>query len=288
MNSPTADLPVFNTVDYSPLLESFAVRPYDGCISASRAYLHQDATEMSAVVDEVFAGSPFIIEKKEQDWSLIRTYYDYSGWIKNSQMAADGTGLFVTDALVTRPSADILSEPRYQSRRLTTLPAGSFIRLLPEEQDQWRNVCCADGTKGWIRSGAYTNLTKRTARSEAEVRQNLVRTALSYLDTQYRWGGKTIDGIDCSGLCSLAYLLNGFMIHRDSTFKENPLRSCRKDELKEGDLVYSPGHIMMYLGDERVLHASGTFGMVTVSSLIPGGERYLPQFEEIYGYATLF
>ena len=33
--------------------------------------------------------------------------------------------------------------------------------------------------------------------------------------THYRWGGKTPLGIDCSGLVSMSYLLNGIAIYRE-------------------------------------------------------------------------
>ena len=44
-------------------------------------------------------------------------------------------------------------------------------------------------------------------KNEQEFRDSIIKTALSYLGTSYRWGGKTTLGIDCSGLCQMAYLL---------------------------------------------------------------------------------
>ncbi|HDN19576.1 MAG TPA: hypothetical protein ENF46_00575 [Candidatus Acetothermia bacterium] len=40
-------------------------------------------------------------------------------------------------------------------------------------------------------------------------------------------------------------------------------------ELREGDLASFPGHVGIWLGKGKILHASATAGMVTVSSL-PG------------------
>ena len=57
-------------------------------------------------------------------------------------------------------------------------------------------------------------------RSEEAFRESIVQTAYSYLGTQYRWGGKTASGIDCSGLAFMSYFRNGILIWRDAAIKE--------------------------------------------------------------------
>ena len=91
---------------------------------------------------------------------------------------------------------------------------------------------------------------------EEKFRENVVKTAKLYLGTQYRWAGKTPQGIDCSGLCSMAYMLNGVYIYRDASIEEqypvkeivsaeewseDPMKALSK--LKPGDLIYFKGHI---------------------------------------------
>ena len=51
-------------------------------------------------------------------------------------------------------------------------------------------------------------------RLEEAFRESIVQTAYSYLGTQYRWGGKTACGIDCSGLAFMSYFRNGILIWR--------------------------------------------------------------------------
>ena len=60
-------------------------------------------------------------------------------------------------------------------------------------------------------TGASTPLS-----AGAKLRAKLVDGALAYLDCPYRWGGRTPAGVDCSGLCHTAYLLQGLpiQIHR--------------------------------------------------------------------------
>ncbi|MDO4265559.1 MAG: C40 family peptidase [Eubacteriales bacterium] len=112
-----------------------------------------------------------------------------------------------------------------------------------------------------------------TPQDEAAFRHNVAETAKLYLGTQYRWAGKTAMGIDCSGLCSMAYMLNGVYIYRDARMEAGyPVheivsaeewkqdRSAALSRMKEGDLIYYKGHITMYLGDGRYIHATGKAG----------------------------
>lgn len=100
----------------------------------------------------------------------------------------------------------------------------------------------------------------------------VVETALSYLGTQYRWGGKTPLGIDCSGLCSMAYLFHGIVIYRDAEIKPGfPVKEIPFSSKKPGDLLYFPGHIAMYLGEDRYVHSTNHRGSdgVVINSLNP-------------------
>ncbi|MEG2404672.1 MAG: C40 family peptidase, partial [Oscillospiraceae bacterium] len=94
-------------------------------------------------------------------------------------------------------------------------------------------------------------------KSEAELRNAVCKNALSYLGTQYRWGGKTPLGIDCSGLVSMAYLQEGIAIYRDAQIKLGfPIREISIANIKKGDLLYFPGHVAMYIGNGNFVHAT--------------------------------
>ena len=98
-----------------------------------------------------------------------------------------------------------------------------------------------------------------------------------YLGTPYRWGGKSPEGIDCSGLCSLVYWMHGIVIFRDSSIRpEYAVRQIPVAQMAPGDLLYFPGHMAMYIGDGRYIHSSNTCHGVVISSLNPEDETYFP------------
>ncbi len=120
-------------------------------------------------------------------------------------------------------------------------------------------------------------LDKYFGGSEETFREKLVETALQYLGSEYRWGGKTPAGIDCSGLASVVYLQNGVLIYRDAAIREGwPVHEIDRAALQVGDLMYFPGHVAIYLGQGRYIHSTGAAdsGGVVINSLVPTDPLY--------------
>lgn len=97
-----------------------------------------------------------------------------------------------------------------------------------------------------------------------------------YSGTSYRWGGMTTDGIDCSGLVWMAYWQTGLRLPRDSDQQRRVGTEVSREALESGDLLFFPGHVALSLGGDEFIHASGSDNAVTVGSLDPEHDRYVP------------
>ncbi len=131
------------------------------------------------------------------------------------------------------------------------------------------------------------------------VKEKMLMDIIKYLNTPYKFGGNSKNGIDCSAFTQRIY----------SDCVSIPLLRTAQDQynegipienvggLKFGDLIFfdtrrniKPGHVGIYLGDNLFAHASSKQG-VTVSSLTSdyyskrfmGGRR----IEELYGSNSL-
>ncbi|RCH54475.1 glycoside hydrolase [Mucilaginibacter hurinus] len=96
-----------------------------------------------------------------------------------------------------------------------------------------------------------------------------------WVGTPYRFGGSSRRGIDCSGFTKEIYAkVFNLTIKRSSRDIFSMVSPVRKDELKEGDLVFfkirsrSISHVGVYLGNGRFAHASNKG--VAISNLEEG------------------
>ncbi|MCI8401529.1 MAG: NlpC/P60 family protein [Lachnospiraceae bacterium] len=111
--------------------------------------------------------------------------------------------------------------------------------------------------------------------SEEAFRDSLVEEAMKYMGVQYRWGGKSPRGIDCSGLASMAYMRSGVLIYRDASIVDGfpvtrlSVSDALEGKLRKGDLLYFPGHVAIYMENGRFIHSTARAGSggVVVNSL---------------------
>ncbi|MHB1686801.1 MAG: C40 family peptidase [Ignavibacteriaceae bacterium] len=109
---------------------------------------------------------------------------------------------------------------------------------------------------------------------QSTLREKMLMEIIKYLDTPYKYGGNTSNGIDCSAFTQTVY---------SKTFSITLLRSAHEqftegdpvddvDDLKFGDLVFfntrrgvKPGHVGIYIGDHLFAHASSRNGVIVSS-----------------------
>ena len=117
-------------------------------------------------------------------------------------------------------------------------------------------------------------VAKREALGDAYIREELVRTARSFLDVPYLWGGTSVEtGFDCSGLTMTIYQLNGFDLPRTSRDQFAAGSSVERSSLAKGDLLFFAGaegkvsHVGIYAGNGMFIHAPGRGKRIRTDSL---------------------
>lgn len=251
--------------------------------------------------DEVLYGMLVEILKQDGEYHYIRTHYRYEGWIRREDLIPEDSACEnwerSAQVLVAHSYADILSEPSIKAPPLISLTRGARLELTDSTpgKDGWGCVRLLDGRSGYIRENFLTPYIPPRPVSDLEensFRKAVTESARSYLGTQYRWGGKTPLGIDCSGLCSAAYMLNGILIYRDASIQDGfPVHPIDRQDVKPGDLFYFPGHIAMSLGEDLFIHSTskkGYFGVV-INSFDPSHPHYRPDLlESLYACGSIF
>jgi len=119
--------------------------------------------------------------------------------------------------------------------------------------------------------------------SVSDTRQQILQRTSQYQGTPYRLGGRTAQGIDCSGLVMSVYNSLGFDIKSHSVSgqaRSIPGVKTAVNNLKPGDLVVwnDNSHIAIYAGNGQIWDASRSRG----TSLRPLWGRP----NEVYGIAV--
>ncbi|MDA3031942.1 MAG: NlpC/P60 family protein [Actinomycetota bacterium] len=99
--------------------------------------------------------------------------------------------------------------------------------------------------------------------------QRAVLAAMTQIGVPYRTNTSIVDkGFDCSGLTLYAWQESGVKLQRNSRSQIKNATKLDGASAMAGDLVYYPGHVMMYLGvDNAVVHSASTGRTVEVDTI---------------------
>lgn len=94
--------------------------------------------------------------------------------------------------------------------------------------------------------------------------QKAVVAAVQQLDAEYVYASSNPDvGFDCSGLINYAWGEAGADLANNS--RQQIRDTVETSRMRAGDLIWYPGHIMMYLGfDDYIIHAANRKTDVTI------------------------
>lgn len=103
-----------------------------------------------------------------------------------------------------------------------------------------------------------------------------ITLAARYVGVPYKWGGSSPSGFDCSGLVYYVLGKLGIQAPRTSQAQYAWTKRVSPQALRPGDLVFlnfpgetGAGHVMIWLGGDKVLQAPSTGQKVKVSHFNP-------------------
>ena len=205
-----------------------------GKCNLSAIALRKEDRHSSEMVSQLLYNETYTVLDKTKDFVLIETAFDhYQGWIQAKQFCE-----------ISEEEFNALKAKRpYLINKAIAEHGGKFLTL---------------GSPLYV---PHPDTVEMLSVFHPEM---LVDYAKLLLDVPYLWGGRTVFGIDCSGLVQVCGRMAGLLLPRDAS-----------QQVKCGELVYflqetQPGdlaffgdedgritHVGIVMGDEQIIHASG-------------------------------
>lgn len=155
-----------------------------------------------------------------------------------------------------------------------TLCCGDELSELEDPDDLPADEEEIDISKLISKYGASSNESSLSV-EQVNHRERVIMEIIKYMNTPYKFGGNSMNGIDCSAFTQTVFR-DALAINLNRSAREQYKQGeviAERNQLKFGDLVFfntrrrvRPGHVGIYIGDNLFAHASTKQG-VTISSL---------------------
>ena len=163
----------------------------------------------------------------------------------------------VKTGTVTSSILNIRVTKSTKAKKITTLKKGARVTLL-SNNSKWVAVK-VKGRVGYTQ-GQYIGVANGGTASDTTVSkgESVVNYAKRFLGNPYRWGGTSLTrGADCSGYVMSVYRHFGKSLpHSSYAQRRVGRRVSSLSKAKPGDIICYSGHVAIYMGNNRVIHAS--------------------------------
>lgn len=219
------------------------------CI-ASIAPLRAEADDASEMTSQLLFGEPVEIIEENNQWRKVRSLIDsYEGWTdfkllsglreKELNRWLDGLSAF-------KSFSGVIEGPFGKQ----VISRGAFV---PDEETSAFQIGKENYT---FKSAEPFPLTKDRV-------QAVIELSLDYLNVPYLWGGKSVAGIDCSGLVQSVFRCVDVKLPRDARDQVEFGIDVDWEDRTAGDLVFFINanekihHVGILISENEIVHAHG-------------------------------
>lgn len=216
-------------------------------------------SEAAEQTSQLIFGEAYEILETIDRWTRIRTLFDnYLGWVDfklphTLPPEFMSQWLNATPTISTSPISHIL---RHGDPRPMPITGGSEFRLISDNS--------------FLIGDTLFSLTPDTL--SPTLPADPIDAALQFFGSPYLWGGRSLFGIDCSGLTQIAHKICGRPIPRDASQQVHLGHEVSLAQAARNDLAFFQKddgricHVGLYMGDNHILHSSGSVRIDSLDS----------------------
>lgn len=229
--------------------------------SVPAAAVRTEPSQKAEMSSQLLFGERAIVLKQEGEWLYIECHWDhYEGWTHQGNVS------FITH-----------KQYKKEPKRLSGI--GNNRLLLPQGT---QTILSPGSDLFGIKSNAFYWLSEAVKYKGSKIApgrpNSLLKSSQAYLGTPYLWGGRSLLGIDCSGLTQIVYKQQNIKLPRNAAQQAMTGETVGfLQEAECGDLAFFDDeegniiHVGILLDSQQVLHASQKSGAVVIDAIDQGG-----------------
>lgn len=233
-----------------------------GIVTLSLVPLRTNLAEQSEMCSQLLYGERVEVLETNERWLRVRNFSDdYIGWAdkKMIHILTEKEEIELAKAEF-KPIQVPLHTGRisFDEQKKILLVGGSLVQFI-------------DGFSYSI-DGLSFILDNLLVENETNG-ERIIHLAKQYLNAPYLWGGKSVLGIDCSGLVQVVYRMCSIQLPRDANQQvEHGQTIDFLAETRAGDLAFFENeegkiiHVGILLSSDKIIHASGWVKIDSIDS----------------------
>lgn len=214
-----------------------------GICTLSIVPMRKEASHSSELVSELLFNDIYKIIDENEEWLKIQCMYDsYEGWIRKLQHYEISDNEY----------NEYLSKEKY---------------IVNEPVTSHENAILSFGSK------VFKNINGTIPLSKSYDPGVIIESALKMIDIPYRWGGKSVMGMDCSAFVQLCAKIAGYKLPRDAYQQADFGETVSSlSDVLPGDIAFFENenhriiHVGILLSTNMIIHASGKVRIDAIDS----------------------
>lgn len=245
--------------------------------------VYAEEDEESELIGKIYNDCKATVIEMDEEWCLIESgavigYMKYEGCLIGEEALEALDRITTPVAVVDNSTMYLRSEPSKDAEVVSVLTRGDEFEILEGNEDWVKGTNKSE--EGWLNleyieiewripeAETLAQEEERLAKESYEKGCELVDIALKYVGKPYIWGGSNPEvGADCSGFTMYLYGLYGYSITHSVEYQATLGKSVSLEEAQPGDIVIYSGHVAIYMGDGKIVHAANRRLGICISNI---------------------
>lgn len=215
-----------------------------GICNLSIVPLRSEPSHNTELVSQVLYGDIFKVLEQRKTWSKIRLAFDKcEGWVDNEQYM------------------EIQEAQYHQLNNENPILVSDLVEFIEDSNQQLYPITLGTTLNGLSFLGHRHEGNITTGQT---LKETIIQTSFTYLNTPFLWGGKTPFGIDAAGFTQMVYKLNGHKLLRHAHQQATQGEALSFiEESEPGDLAFFDNnegiitHVGIIMENNYIIHAYG-------------------------------